>query len=74
MCDQEKSLMFWMVAASEVVPSKKRGDALVHFIIGPREKFLIGCFDLLISQLEGCGWKVQTPASMSAISISFLAM
>lgn len=73
-CDQGKTLVFWMVAASEVVPSKKRGGYLGAFHQRPQRKSSDGFFDLLISPLEGRGCKVQTPASMSAISMSFLAM
>lgn len=73
-CDQGKTLVsgWWLHGKLSLV--KSVGDTLVHFIRGPREKSSDGFFDLLISPLEGRGCKVQKPASMSAISMSFLAM
>lgn len=67
LCDEEKSLRFYMAAASEGVTSKKPESFWLGEFPGTFHHRVKFCKYLLVSPLEGRGWKMQTPGSMSAI-------
>lgn len=75
LCAHKKSVMLWMKAMSEVINRKtpesfQPGGFLGPFHSGSRREAPHTFGD---ESVRGCGWKVQTPGSKSAIQM-FLAV